>query len=573
MSFVVSARKYRPQKFEDVVGQEHVTRTLKNAIELGRVAHAYLFTGPRGVGKTTTARILAKSISCEHPVAFEPCNECEMCVSISNGQLIDVIEIDAASNRGIDDVRALIESVRYMPAKGKYKIYIIDEVHMLTRESFNALLKTLEEPPEYTVFIFATTDVHKMPLTILSRCQRYDFRRIQLDTIRLQLRMIADTESIAIEDKTLMLIARKADGALRDAESYFDQVVAFSGKKVIYETVTQLLNIVDDELLFRVTNAVLTKEYKEAFIISDILYSNGWNYNDFLERLIEHLRNIMVYGTSGSFDFVETAEEFKPMIAQLSKEFSQSDLLRMVTFVSKTLNELKFSPNQKLKVEIALSQLIGFEKTITISQMMSNAPAAAYTQPAQPRQAVALPSAAKEKPVTNIVVEKPEVISQPVREEEVISTVKSSDAPTKAKSKESASGAKKDSVNVSFDVIKEYWGKYQNELVAAKNMTLSGIIELIQPVLYERNTLTIGVSDPGLIPLFSDLEKLFISTSEKVWGKKLSFKFIKSTATSHNISGKPEAGVPSPGNAPGRVTSDDPYIDFLKNELGAEKLN
>ena len=203
MAYQVTARKWRPQKFEDVVGQEHITATLKNAIKTNRIAHAYIFTGPRGVGKTTTARILAKALNCENPQDAEPCNECAMCKTINDSQTMDIIEIDGASNRGIDEIRTLRESVKYAPTRGKYKIYIIDEVHMLTKESFNAFLKTLEEPPAHTIFVFATTDIHKVPLTIISRCQRFDFRRIQLDTIKKTLSDIAKAENISIDDKTL----------------------------------------------------------------------------------------------------------------------------------------------------------------------------------------------------------------------------------------------------------------------------------------------------------------------------------------------------------------------------------
>ena len=280
-NFIVTARKWRPQKFEDVVGQEHITSTLKNAIKENRIAHAYLFTGPRGVGKTTTARILAKTLNCTNRKNSEPCNECEMCRSIQNSQLIDIIEIDGASNRGIDEIRTLRESVKYAPTHGKYKVYIIDEVHMLTKESFNAFLKTLEEPPEHVIFIFATTDVHKVPLTIISRCQRYDFRRIQLDKIKETLKMIANEEKIKIDDKTLTIIAKKADGALRDAESYFDQVVAFSQGKIDAELVTQMLNLIDEEIYFDLSDAVLEKEFKVVFQSSEKIYENGWDFGDF----------------------------------------------------------------------------------------------------------------------------------------------------------------------------------------------------------------------------------------------------------------------------------------------------
>ena len=212
MAYLVTARKWRPQLFVDVVGQEHITETLRNAIKNNRIAHAYLLTGPRGVGKTTTARIFAKALNCENPSDAEPCNKCSMCLDIQNLQSMDIIEIDGASNRGIDEIRTLRESVKYAPTRGKYKIYIIDEVHMLTKESFNAFLKTLEELPEHTIFIFATTDVHKVPLTIISRCQRFDFRRIQMDTIKETLAKIAEAEKIKIDDKTLTIIAKKADG-------------------------------------------------------------------------------------------------------------------------------------------------------------------------------------------------------------------------------------------------------------------------------------------------------------------------------------------------------------------------
>src|SRR3990172_8707264 len=265
MTYIVTARKWRPQKFVDVVGQEHITATLKNAIKNNRLAHAYIFTGPRGVGKTTTARILAKTLNCLNPIDSEPCNNCEMCNSIQNSQSLDIIEIDGASNRGIDEIRTLRESVKYAPTKGKYKVYIIDEVHMLTKESFNAFLKTLEEPPSHTIFVFATTDAHKVPLTIISRCQRFDFRRIQLDTIKSTLKNIADAEKIQIDDKTLTIIAKKSDGALRDAESYFDQVVSFCGNNIDSITVAKMLNLVDDEIYFSISDAVIDKDFKKIF--------------------------------------------------------------------------------------------------------------------------------------------------------------------------------------------------------------------------------------------------------------------------------------------------------------------
>ena len=373
MAFLVTARKWRPQKFNDVVGQEHVTNTLKNAIKENRVAHAYLFTGPRGVGKTTTARILAKALNCENLKDAEPCNECEMCKSISSTQSMDIIEIDGASNRGIDEIRTLRESVKYAPTRGKYKIYIIDEVHMLTKESFNAFLKTLEEPPAHTIFIFATTDVHKVPLTIISRCQRYDFRRIQLETIKTTLAKIAKEEKIKIDDKTLTIISKKADGALRDAESYFDQVIAYCNGKIDSEIVSQMLNLIDEEIYFRISDAVLSKDYKSVFEVSNTIFENGWDFLDFIDGLNEHFRNILTVVVTDKPDLAETAEVYKNRYLDYKDKFSESDLLRLLGFLNKVQQELKYSQNQKLKIEIALCHLVGLERSQTISNLLNNA--------------------------------------------------------------------------------------------------------------------------------------------------------------------------------------------------------
>ncbi|MCB9210248.1 MAG: DNA polymerase III subunit gamma/tau [Ignavibacteriales bacterium] len=371
MTFVVTARKWRPQLFSKVVGQQHITTTLKNAIENDRIGHAYIFAGPRGVGKTTTARILAKRLNCEIPNGGEPCNECSSCNNFLKSQSLDIIEIDGASNRRIDEIRTLRESVKYAPTSGEYKVYIIDEVHMLTTESFNALLKTLEEPPEHTIFIFATTDIHKVPLTIISRCQRFDFRRIELDEIKNLLKQISDSEKIKIDDDSLTLIAKKADGALRDAESIFDQVVSFCGKNVDVNILKQMLNLIDDETYFQVSEALLDKDFKVAFEISDKIYSNGWNFIDFVNGLVEHFRNITTVVITKSANFIETSENLKEKYLKYENRFSEGDLLRILSFLNKTQNELRNSQNQKLKVEISLTHLIGLEKSSTISELLS----------------------------------------------------------------------------------------------------------------------------------------------------------------------------------------------------------
>lgn len=367
MAYQVSARKYRPDRFNSVLGQEHITRTIKNAIISDRIAHAYLFTGPRGVGKTTTSRILAKSLNCTSPTEGEPCNECSSCEAIQSGSLMDIVEIDAASNRGIDEVRTIIESVRFASMVAKYKVYIIDEVHMLTKESFNSFLKTLEEPPERTVFIFATTDIHKVPKTIISRCQRFDFRRIPVDIIKRNLNYIAENEGIKIDDKTLTLLAKKSDGGMRDAESYFDQAAAFCGTTVDYEQVVKVFNFIDDTIYFRVSDSIKSRNFSEAFYICDEIYSNGWSYIDFINGLIEHFRNILSVIAAGSVEFLEADSEQKEDYKKLSKEFSEGDILRILNFLNKIANELRFSQNHKLKVELALSCITGFESSAKLS--------------------------------------------------------------------------------------------------------------------------------------------------------------------------------------------------------------
>ena len=277
MDYQVTARKWRPMIFDDVVGQGHVTSTLRNAIASNRVAHAYLFSGTRGCGKTTTARILARALNCSAPVNQNPDNTCVICKEIIDGRSMDVIEIDGASNRGVDEIRNLRDSVRYAPTHGKYKIYIIDEVHMLTKEAFNALLKTLEEPPVHVVFVFATTEVHKVPMTILSRCQRFDFRRIAVDEIIKTLSTIAKAEQITIDDESLMIIAKRAEGSLRDSESIFDQVRAFCGNDIKASDLLKAFNVVDLEMYFRVTEFLKTKNAGAAVALVDEIMKNGYD--------------------------------------------------------------------------------------------------------------------------------------------------------------------------------------------------------------------------------------------------------------------------------------------------------
>lgn len=370
MSYQVTARKWRPLVFEDVVGQSHVTGTLRNAIASNRLAHAYIFSGARGTGKTTTARILAKAINCTSPRDTNPDNECEMCKEITAGRSLDVIEIDGASNRGVEEIRNLRESVRYTPSHGKQKVYIIDEVHMLTKEAFNALLKTLEEPPEHVVFIFATTEVHKIPMTILSRCQRFDFRRISVDEIAANLREISREEGVTIEEEALMVIGKKADGALRDAQSIFDQIRSFCGNQIKAVDVLKVLNVVDQELYFRVTDLIKAQDARGGIQLVDEIVKSGYDLREFLGGLAEHLRNLLVVITTDATELVETSEPYRKRYRDEAAHFRQSDVLRLIRIVNELEQAIRWSSQPRFKLEAGLLQLIRLERSVHIDALL-----------------------------------------------------------------------------------------------------------------------------------------------------------------------------------------------------------
>jgi DNA polymerase-3 subunit gamma/tau len=298
MSYLVLARKWRPQLFEEVIGQRHVTKTLKNAITSNRVAHAFLFTGSKGVGKTSVARILSKALNCQEGPTPRPCNQCQSCKDISAGVSMDVLEIDGASNTGVDDIRELREKVRYLPSKTRYKVYIIDEVHMLSNSAFNALLKTLEEPPAHIVFMFATTEPHKIPLTIISRCQRYDFKRISAGDILSQLRRIASEEKVNIDDKSLALIAREAEGSMRDAQSILDQAISFAGKDIDYDEIVEILGIIDRKIFYETSLSIIERNPQACLDIIEDIYNYGYDIKEFYKGLLEHFRNLVVVKVS-----------------------------------------------------------------------------------------------------------------------------------------------------------------------------------------------------------------------------------------------------------------------------------
>jgi DNA polymerase III subunit gamma/tau len=371
MSYLVLARKWRPQVFEEVLGQRSITQTLQNAIAQNRVAHAFLFTGPRGVGKTSTARILAKALNCETGPAANPCNVCTSCREISAGSAIDVIEIDGASNRRIDEIRELRENTRYTPARSRYKIFIIDEVHMLTNEAFNALLKTLEEPPSYVVFIFATTEPHKIPMTILSRCQRYDFKRVPPKEIAASLGKIVEKEGIRISSKGLFYIARGAEGSMRDAQSLLDRVISFAGTEVADEDVAEALGLFDRKVLYDTFDAVADRDAGRCLEIVGLVYDYGHDLSHFFLELLQHLRNLILMKVSKHPEQVlDLSEEELSGYRRQADRFQFEQLNHLFSLLLKGEEEVSQSSFPRTMLEMTLIRMASLPPVIPIEEIL-----------------------------------------------------------------------------------------------------------------------------------------------------------------------------------------------------------
>lgn len=428
--YIVSARKYRPDSFEDLIGQDNIVKTLKNSIVRGKLAHAYLFCGPRGVGKTSAARIFAKTINCSSPTAdMEPCGQCESCVSFQEGRSYCIHELDAASNNGVEDIKTLMDQVQIPPQVGKYSVYIIDEVHMLTQSAFNAFLKTLEEPPAHAIFILATTEKHKILPTILSRCQTYDFNRISIPDIVRNLRDIATKENINIDDESLHIIARKADGAMRDALTIFDQTVAFCGTDVKYEDVIRNLNVLDYEHCFHLTDAMLANDYGSALLEFDNVLSKGFNALYFVASLSTHFRNLMV-AKNGALDaLLEFPDSLKLKYKEQADRCPIQFLYDALSVTSQCESGYKESINPRLHIEFALMKLcfltggpVSLRPAAPVTAPQAAPQSAPRTapqpvprpqpQPEPPQPEPAQPDAAPAKPVN--VAETP--VAQPVAE-------------------------------------------------------------------------------------------------------------------------------------------------------------
>ncbi|NND71841.1 MAG: DNA polymerase III subunit gamma/tau [Rhodothermales bacterium] len=416
--YLVAARKYRPRVFDDVVAQRHVTETLRNAIRMDRLGHAYLFSGPRGVGKTTVARILAKAINCETSLDernnAEPCDKCASCKTFSEGRSMNVIEIDAASNNKVDDVRELRDTVRVPPQGAKKKVYIVDEVHMLSTSAFNAFLKTLEEPPPYALFIFATTEPQKVIPTILSRCQRFDFKRIPVAEIVDRLQQIAEEENITVDEASLMLIAQKGDGALRDALSVFDQSVSLCGTDITYADLARALRVVDHDLFFKATDSIRDGDSAGILNLVSHLLSEGYDLQEFMAGLAGHLRNLLVSVSTQSTDLIEATSTVRKQYEEHSSQFSEVQLLRLLMILAQTEESLSRNSQPRLAAELGMLKMAAANNAVDLRQALKRLNTLEKVIAKQPTTSTAESSGTVEtEPATGEDVTEPEPVPVP----------------------------------------------------------------------------------------------------------------------------------------------------------------
>ena len=524
-NFVVSARKYRPTTFDSVVGQLSITSTLKNAIKSNHLAQAFLFCGPRGVGKTTCARILAKTINCFNVTEnIEACNECESCKAFDEGNSLNIHELDGASNNSVDDIRSLIDQVRFAPQIGTHKVYIIDEVHMLSQAAFNAFLKTLEEPPKHAIFILATTEKHKIIPTILSRCQIFDFNRIQIEDIAKHLQHIATSENVNTEEDGLHIIAQKADGALRDALSMFDQIVSFSGGSITYKDVIDNLNILDYDYYFKVTDAIINKKVPESLLIFNEILNNGFDGHNFINGLAEHFRNLLVCLDEQTVSLLEVGANIKEKYAAQAKSTKLADLIKSLAITNEADTKYKGSKNQRLLVEVMLMQLCALGNELTekknsiINLVIGNKP----TQKVTPKPSYPTPERVQQK------VEEPKNKPQPTEQTPIVKKAVSlkpkvglnfadnisiNAAPKEEKKNITASGIEvtpenRPTENFTPEQFAEKWKIFKGILEDKGKSNLASIFEVIPEI--ENDTIKILVENRALEDEFKAQQSDFI---------------------------------------------------------------
>ncbi len=565
--FIVSARKYRPQTFNTVVGQEHITTTLKNAIISGHLAHAFLFCGPRGVGKTTCARILAKTINCENPSEGEACNTCHSCVSFNEGTSLNIHELDAASNNSVDDIRALVDQVRFTPQAGKYKVYIIDEVHMLSASAFNAFLKTLEEPPPYAIFILATTEKHKILPTILSRCQIFDFKRITLQDTVDHLADIAFKEDIKANEAALQLIAQKSEGCMRDALSILDKIVSFTNGEVTYDNTIEHLNILDADYYFKLTDCMLEQDLAGAMLLYDDINKKGFEGDMVLNGFAEFLRNVLICKDERVAGLLEVVESFKKRYAELAQKIQPGYLISALNILNESEISYRSARNKRLHVELALIKLCylgqalqltagegGMDKTKLTDKARSVAfksiapiaikPVTAQNITAAPKASTALPKATVTTEPKLIIEEKTEA-PQPVLQEaqqpyqapveaKPAKKISSLEAIRKKFDNNDDSAAKVDTA-LEQTSLQTAWNVFIEQLKAAKNPAWQSF-QLAELIIKDAHCFEATASN-NLQHKFLELErkKACAFLQKELHNRKLQFSVLMIDAPQENI--------------------------------------
>lgn len=522
-NFVVSARKYRPMRFDEVVGQQHVSHTLKNAMANNHLAHAFLFCGPRGVGKTTCARILAKVLNCETPTKDnEPCNTCGSCESFNNTASFNITELDAASNNSVEHIRALIEQVRFQPQKGQFKIFIIDEVHMLSTQAFNAFLKTLEEPPPYAKFILATTEKHKIIPTILSRCQIFDFNRIQVSDIVTHLESICVEEKIASEHDALHIIAQKADGALRDALSIFDRVVSFSGKSITYNDVITNLNVLDYDYFFRILDAMLSEDVSQVLLIFDDILRKGFDPSIFVEGLAEHFRNILVCQDKETLKLLETGQALQQRY-QIQAGITPASLLLSALSIANDCDvNYRMARNKRLHVEMALIRMTYINQALNAAQYASaekkNLDVTTASNPANNST-----NNYAEKAAENAVSKAEE--PQPVIKKKITLNKKKSSLLDNLEQEVHEEKAEENTSKIvlSAETLTEYWHKYINEKISSAR---TQSVFNTSAVSLDGNTIKVEVSSNLNKSMIADERDLIIYLREVLNAPKLAVDIL-----------------------------------------------
>ena len=547
--YIVSARKYRPVTFDTVVGQPGITQTLKNAIRSNHLAQAFLFTGPRGVGKTTTARILAKTINCDNiSSSVEACNSCPSCLSFNEGHSLNIYELDAASNNSVEDIRALVDQVRYPPQLGKYKIYIIDEVHMLSSSAFNAFLKTLEEPPSYAIFILATTEKHKIIPTILSRCQIFDFHRISVENIVKHLQHIAEKENVDAEVDALHVIAQKADGALRDSLSLFDQLVSFAGKKLTYKDVIENLNILDYDYYFKITDDLLAGNFSNVLLIFNEILNNGFDAHNFINGLSSHFRDLLVCKDEITLTLLEVSPNVREKYKVQSRFCDVTWLLTQLNVANKADINFKSAKNQRLHVELSLLKMCTNVSTVT--------------EPAKKKVEINInpvqPNTAKDvTPMAQEVVEIPKPAATVTKEKQL--TGKKSISISGKKNSESEKKTEVVTEEVlpnnfqpfTAEALENCWSDYAEQLLKEGRMALHTALLKRKPLLTEDFNLTFIVDSNAVEKDLNDNKTVLLS-------------FLRKNLSNNKINLKVEVNIDSENN-------DNPYTPSEKFKKLAEK--